>query len=306
MGKEKKIDIIKFSDANFMRLLESAIQFGKPVLLENVLEEMDPAIEPILQKQIFKKGASYNIRLGDQTVEYNMDFRFYITTKLRNPHYLPEVSTKVTLLNFMITYEGLSDQLLGIVVAKEKPDLETEKERLVIEGAQNKNRLEEIEDQILKTLQGTADILGDSKAIEILSNAKILSNEIAIKQEEAERTEKEIDEARLGYKPVAERTSGLFFCISELANVDPMYQYSLNFFIQMFVAAIASAEQSEELEERLKFLNDEFLYSLYRNICRSLFGKDKLILSLLLTIKLMELDKSLDNEEWRFFLTGGI
>jgi dynein heavy chain len=69
-----------------------------------------------------------------------------MTTKLRNPHYLPEVSTKVTLLNFMITYEGLSDQLLGIVVAKENIELETKKEQLVLESARNKNKLEEIED----------------------------------------------------------------------------------------------------------------------------------------------------------------
>ena len=60
------------------------------------------------------------IRLGENTIEYSKDFRFYITTKLRNPHYLPEVATKVSVLNFMITPEGLEDQLLGIVVAKEK------------------------------------------------------------------------------------------------------------------------------------------------------------------------------------------
>lgn len=54
------------------------------------------------------------IRLGDATIEYSDQFRFYITTKLRNPHYLPEVSVKVTLLNFMITPAGLSDQMLGI------------------------------------------------------------------------------------------------------------------------------------------------------------------------------------------------
>jgi len=47
-----------------------------------------------------------------------------MSTKLRNPHYLPEVSTKVTILNFMITKEGLADQLLGILVAKEEPELE--------------------------------------------------------------------------------------------------------------------------------------------------------------------------------------
>ena len=60
------------------------------------------------------------IRLGENVIEYSQDFRFYITTKLRNPHYLPEIATKVTLLNFMITPEGLEDQLLGIVVAKER------------------------------------------------------------------------------------------------------------------------------------------------------------------------------------------
>ena len=65
-------------------------------------------------------GGMWCIKLGENTIEYSADFRLYITTKLRNPHYLPELSTKVTLLNFMITPEGLEDQLLGIVVAKER------------------------------------------------------------------------------------------------------------------------------------------------------------------------------------------
>ena len=56
------------------------------------------------------------IRLGDSVVEYSDMFRFYMTTKLPNPHYLPEVAVKVTLLNFMITTEGLEDQLLVTVV----------------------------------------------------------------------------------------------------------------------------------------------------------------------------------------------
>lgn len=93
-----------------------------------------------------KRGASYNIKIGDSIIEYNMDFKFYLTTKLRNPHYLPEVSTKVTLLNFMITFEGLADQLLGIVVEKENPDLQQKKEQLVIDAASNKKKLAEIEE----------------------------------------------------------------------------------------------------------------------------------------------------------------
>ena len=124
MEKEKKVEIMKFTDGNYLKFLEAAIRMGKPVLMENVQEEMDPAIEPLLQKQIVVKGNSMTLKIGDTIIEYDKNFRFYLTTKLRNPHYLPEVSTKVTLINMMITFEGLSDQLLGIVVEKENPDLQ--------------------------------------------------------------------------------------------------------------------------------------------------------------------------------------
>lgn len=65
-------------------------------------------------------------------------YSLYITTKLRNPHYLPEIAVKVTLVNFMITKVGLEDQLLGIVVARENPDLEEERIQLTVQSAENK------------------------------------------------------------------------------------------------------------------------------------------------------------------------
>lgn len=108
------------------------------VLLENVGEELDPMLEPLLLQQTFKQAGALMIKLGESVLEYSEQFRFYITTKLRNPHYLPEVAVKVTLVNFMITEIGLEDQLLGITVAKERPDLETEKNALIIQGANNK------------------------------------------------------------------------------------------------------------------------------------------------------------------------
>ena len=118
MEKKNSLAVVKLTDGDFIRKLESSIQFGFPVLLENVGEELDPTLEPLLLKSVFKQGGSMCIKLGDNTVEYHENFRFYITSKLRNPHYLPETSVKVTLLNMMITIDGLTDQLLGIAVAK--------------------------------------------------------------------------------------------------------------------------------------------------------------------------------------------
>jgi dynein heavy chain len=52
------------------------------------------------------------IRLGDTDVVYDENFRFYVTTKLPNPHYSPEISIQVTLINFTVTLSGLEEQLL--------------------------------------------------------------------------------------------------------------------------------------------------------------------------------------------------
>ena len=202
MEKSHNLVVVKLTDGDFVRKLENAIQFGTPVLLENVGEELDPTLEPLLLKSVFKQGGQMCLRLGDSTVEYHEDFRFYITSKLRNPHYLPETSVKVTLLNMMITIDGLTDQLLGIAVARERPDLEEEKVRLVLQGAENARQLKEVEDKIIEVLGSSeGSILESETAIEVISSAKELSNEINIKQAIAEKTEKKIDQTRLGYRP---------------------------------------------------------------------------------------------------------
>ncbi|XP_074648811.1 dynein axonemal heavy chain 3-like [Tubulanus polymorphus] len=307
MEKANKISIIKLSDPNYTRILENCIQFGTPCLLENIAEELDPLLEPILQKQTFKQQGVEYIRLGDNVIEYSQDFRFYITTRLRNPHYLPEISVKVTLVNFMITPQGLEDQLLGLVAAKEKPELEEKKNQLILESAANKKQLKEIEDKILEVLSSSeGNILEDESAIKILSSSKTLSEEISVKQEIATATEKEIDETRSGYLPVAKHSSILFFCISDLANIEPMYQYSLTWFINLYLQSIINSTPSSDLEERIENLNEHFTLSIYRNVCRSLFEKDKLLFSFILCVGIMTGQGKIDDTVWRFLLTGGV
>ncbi|XP_078044753.1 dynein axonemal heavy chain 7 isoform X4 [Augochlora pura] len=307
MERQNNLNIIRLSQSDYGRVLENALQFGQPVLLEHVGEEIDAVLEPVLLRETFKQAGAICIKFGDAVVEYNFDFRLYITTRLRNPHYLPEIAVKVTLLNFMITTTGLEDQLLGIVVAKERPDLESEKNALIVQGATNKRLLQETEAKILEILSiAEGNVLEDEEAVEVLTSSKNLSDDIQAKQAAAEQTEISIDAARLQYTAIAVHSTVLFFTTGMLANVDPMYQYSLPWFVNLYEMAIDNTEPAETVEQRLLDLIKYFTFSLYTNVCRSLFEKDKLLFSLLLTINLIEQLGKLSSSQWMFLLTGGI
>ena len=72
-------------------------------------EYLEPAIDSVLNKRIFDIDGRKLIKVGDKRVDFNPSFRLYITTKMANPHYLPEIFIKTTIINFSITFEGLSD-----------------------------------------------------------------------------------------------------------------------------------------------------------------------------------------------------
>ncbi|XP_028155786.1 dynein heavy chain 7, axonemal [Ostrinia furnacalis] len=304
MEKPNNLCIVRMTQADLGRVLENAVQFGQPVLLENVLEELDPMLEPLLQQQTFRQGGALCIKIGDTIVEYSKDFKLYISTKLANPHYLPEVGVRVTLVNFMLAKDGLQAQLLARVVARERPDLQQAKADLTTQGAEHRRLLQEIEKKILNVLSTSEHLLEDEEAVQILNSAKDTSNEIKEKQVVAMVTEKAIDEARDDYVPIAVHSTNLFFLIASLANIDPMYQYSLGWFEGLFTAAIDNTEKVDEIPERLAILRAYFTYSLYANICRSLFEKDKLVFSLLLTITIAVAEGRLEQSDVLFLLGG--
>lgn len=125
--------ILKPSDSeNFVQRFEQALRLGLPLLLESIGEDLDPILDPILHKQVFKVGGIKQIKFGDTNIDFADEFKLYMTSRYTNPHYLPEMTTKVQIINFMITFEGLSEQLLNLVVRKENMQLEEEHETLIL------------------------------------------------------------------------------------------------------------------------------------------------------------------------------
>ncbi|VDN09556.1 unnamed protein product [Dibothriocephalus latus] len=161
---------------------------------------------------------------------------------------------------------------------------------MIITTANNRRVLKETEDRILVTLsESEGNILENESAIKILDSSKAISDDILKKQAAiqhtseaqvfasvAEDTQKKIDGARMDYSPIAKHSAILFFSIADLPNIDPMYQYSLTWFVNLYINAIQDSNKSKILERRLRYLREHFEYSLYVNVCRGLFEQHRI------------------------------
>eukprot|EP00210_Caulerpa_lentillifera_P003766 g3598.t1 len=286
--------VIKPTESNSVKILEGSIRVGNPVLLEDIGENFDPVLEPILQKNIMNISGRSVIKIGDTEVDYDPKFRLYLTTKLPNPHYLPEICNKVTIINFTVTMKGLEDQLLAEVVRRERKDLEEQKDQLVVSLSEDKQELRSLQDRIL-------ELLKESEG-NILDDEQLINSRVA----EAEETEKSINCTRELYRPAALRGALLYSVISGMAAISAMYQYSLAYFMKLFIHCIEASEQSDQVESRLSYLNNYSTSYLFGNIQKGLFGEHKLILSFLLCCIIYRnapFDE-ISEQEWFFFTHG--
>ncbi len=329
LEKPNNLTITTELSDTFIKDIENCLIFGHPLLIEDFQEQLNPLLEPILLNRITRQGTQDYINFNDNQIEFNNSFKLYITTRLKNPSYLPDAGAKVKLVNFVITPPGLQDQLLGIVSKKEIPEAEGCYEEAVIESISNSKRLKIMEDQILAEFaKSKGNFLDDETAVEVLTSCKRATDEINEKQVKnlmnitvfvylkrlqklffikkalLDKTEQEMLRLRLAYTSTALNATCLFFTLNDLTSIDHMYQFSLDWFINLYELSIKAAEGSDVQSKRIRSINDHFNLSVYSRVCRSIFEKHKLLFSFLLCVNLIRGDGQLDDLEWMFFLTG--
>jgi len=231
--------VTRLSNPKMVKIVELAVEAGHPVLIENMENSIDAVIQPVYSRAIVKKGKSKYIKMGDKELSLSPTFNLFMHTKLSNPHYPPEIQAECTLINFTVTENGLEDQLLSLVVKKERPDLAATKEELIQQMNGFKIKLKELETGLLKQLaEAEGDILENIELIESLEYSKKLSTEITEKVEIAKETEININIASEVYRPAASRGALVFFLLNELYKIHSFYKFSLDSFIIVVIRAI--------------------------------------------------------------------
>ncbi|KAF9072690.1 dynein [Rhodocollybia butyracea] len=240
--KDRKITVTSFLDEAFLKVLESALRFGNPLLIQDV-ERLDPILNAVLNKEIRRTG-------GHPSVEFS-----------------PDICSRVTFVNFTMTRSSLQSQSLDQVLKRKRTDL------MKIQG-EFRLRLRTLEKLLLQALnESSGNILDDDKVIDTLETLKREAAEITHKVEETDVVMKEVEQA----------CSAVFFVLEQMNVVNHFYQFSLQFFLDIFDYVLHHNPNlknvSDYNQRRDILLNDLFLV-VYKRTSRALLYRDRVMLAL--------------------------
>jgi len=304
---DKTLRTTSFQDPEFARILENAIQFGLVVLFEGIDEFIDPLVTPILEKTIITQGSRKVIKFNDKDLDYDDNFRLYMTTKLTSPNYSPEVSSRVALVNCCVTEMGLQEQLLDSVIENEQTALHQKKTTLVKETSENKRRLQTLQRTLLKLLsESTGYITDNAQLLMTLEETKNEAADIAQKLDAAQKTTQELDSLYNEYLPVARRGSVLFFSMNNLSSISSMYEYSLASFSEVFANSLKRSAPTTVISKRINNIINVLTLDVYEYVLTGLFERHKLMYAFHMAISISREQGHVDSEVLDFLLKGNI
>ena len=283
-SKSRRLTVTSFLDSSFVKQLESALRFGNPVLIQDA-EHIDPILNHVLNKEYQRTGGRVLIQLGKQEIDFSPAFKLYLSTRDPSAPFAPDVCSRTTFVNFTVTQSSLKTQTLNEVLKSERPDVDERRSNLVKLQGEFTQRLRRLERMLLQALnESRGNILDDENVIQTLETLKNEAAEVTTKAAETEGVMSEVKTIMGAYDKIAQSCSAIFAVLEQLYHVNHFYQFSLQYFVDIFEAVLQSARDLSERDgkRRVELIVHNLFSKAYHETSASLLQRDRLTFAVLL------------------------
>jgi dynein heavy chain 1 len=282
--KDRRLTVTSFLDDSFTKQLESSLRFGNPILIQDA-EHLDPILNHVLNKEYQKTGGRVLIQLGKQEIDFSPSFRLYLSTRDPSANFAPDICSRTTFVNFTVTQSSLQTQTLNEVLKSERPDVDERRSNLIKMQGEFAVHLRQLEKRLLQALnESRGNILDDDRVIETLETLKKEAKEISDKVSETAGVMTEVENITKEYTVVARSCSAVFAVLEQLHHLNHFYQFSLQYFTQIFGTVLRKVRDSSITGHaaRIDQIITELFVDAYRRTSLSLLQKDRITFAMLL------------------------
>ena len=283
--KERKLTVTSFLDDNFTKQVESALRFGNPILIQDA-EYLDPVLNHVLNMEYQKTGGRVLIQLGKQEIDFSPAFKLYLSTRNPSATFAPDICSRTTFVNFTVTQSSLQTQSLNEVLKSERPDVDERRSNLIKMQGEFNIHLRRLERKLLQALnESQGNILDDDKVVETLETVKKEVGEITAKAAETDGVMTEVDQITSEYKVIAQSCSAIFAVLEQLRHINHFYQFSLQYFIDIFDDVLRSGKTSQgrmDYKTRVDEIIKALFSKTFQRTSSTMLQKDRMTLALLL------------------------
>jgi len=229
----RKIAEVSVLEKTFLKTLSSCIRFGTVLILQDA-ESVDSILHPVLNREYQRISGRTLIRLGSENVDYSPQFTLVLVSRQPNPHFTPDLCSRVSIVNFGVTPASLEAQALGAILRAEKPEVQERRTELLTLMAVQAAKLRDLEDMLLHKIskaQGT--ILDDDSVVQALEGIKAEAQDLSQEAAKTEAVMLEVRNSACVYEPLAAAMAAVYLSLEALGRVFPLYQFTLSFFFEL-------------------------------------------------------------------------
>ncbi|KAI0242051.1 dynein heavy chain [Massospora cicadina] len=304
--RSRKITVTSFLDDSFLKNLESALRFGNPLLIQDV-ENLDPILNPVLNRELRRTGGRVLIRVGGQDIDFSPSFMLFLSTRDPSVNFPPDVCSRVTFVNFTVTRGSLMSQCLNRVLKAESPETDRKRADLVKLQGEFRLRLRHLEKSLLQALsESKGNLLDDDTVIDTLETLKREAGEVARKVQATDAVISEVEAVLQGFTPLAQACSSIFFVLDQLHTLHHFYHFSLGYFFDIFNATLSDNPNLRGVTgqaERLAILSRDLFTEAYRRTSLTLRHDDHVTFATLLAhIALRSTPGAIPEDDYAFFI----